>query len=160
MHLARVARGEHRGGHCVGGGIHDHAHGNEGHSMERGNLRDHRTFHVDRRGTGAPKGGLFGGRGADRLRTGEKSAADDPPLCTDGCGQGVAPVPRGGEGRPIRGNDLTRQADISRSKRGIEGAGHTPTDQRRGSGLDQRVRRRRRRRSHAAHRDERAVIEH
>ena len=164
MHLAPMAGGKHRGGHHVGGGIHDHTHRDEGHPMERGNLRDRRTFHVDRRSAGSPKGSFFGGRGTDRFGTREKPSAGHTPLrthgCGEGCGEGFAPMPSGGEGAPIRGNDFTGQANISSLEPGIEGAGHTPADERRGAGFDECARRIGRRCAHAAHRDESAVIEH
>ena len=139
MHLTPVTGGKHSGGHRVGGGIHDHAHGNEGHLMERGNLRDHRSFpcrppprRCRRKAASLADAVLIAW---ELVRSLPQSTA---PMRTDRCGQGFAPAPRGGEGRPVRGNDFTRQANISRRQPGIEGAGHAPADERRGAGLDQR----------------------
>ncbi len=137
MHLTAVAGGKHRGGYRVRGGIHDHAHGNEGHPVKRGNLRDQRTFHVDRCGAGLPKGVFLGQRGADHPGTGKKPAAGHVPLRTEGCGERFTPVPRGGKGRPVRGNDFTREENIASREPGIESTGHTPADERRGAVLDE-----------------------
>ena len=73
------------------------------------------------------------------LGTGEKPAAVHPPMRTDAMRpQGSRQCRAVVKGVPSRGNDFTRQAHITRREPGIEGAGHAPTDERRGAGLDQR----------------------